>query len=102
MHLKAERLLQLANRARQLAIGAGAVDAACRKNSACLIFVAENAGASVNRDAQRYAEHTCVIWADSQQSLGALVNRKAVAILAVLDQHFAAGIKTYFDDDACN
>ncbi|KAA3660174.1 MAG: hypothetical protein DWQ10_07280 [Calditrichaeota bacterium] len=93
---KIRTLLGLARRARKLAVGASAVEAHLRKQAIYLILLAEDAGANKERKLQNQLtslQLKCpVIRYANKHDLGEILNHPDVAIIGVLDRHFADGI----------
>jgi len=89
---KVERLLGLARRARKLAIGSTEVEQQLKKQRVKLLVFAEDASANSRRKVLELARGCPVVTYGTVAELGALLGREKVAVLGVLDVHFAKGI----------
>ncbi len=90
MNPKPLRLLGLAYKAGKVVWGLDAVRTA--KNKACLVVLANDAGAAVKREVQRLFEDTAIPVETvpyDKQTLGNALGKSLCAVLAVTDAGFA-------------
>ncbi len=92
---KVESLVGLALRAGKMAVGTAAAEKALHKRKVYLLILAEDV--SSNTEAL-FREHAAkvgipILKAGTKAMWGKLVDRKELAVLAVLDVHFAKGIR---------
>ncbi|MBW2458969.1 MAG: DUF448 domain-containing protein [Deltaproteobacteria bacterium] len=90
---RAESLLRAALRGGRAAVGGAAVDEAASAGPIALVLVAQDARAALGRTAVRRAfdAGAATVWG-TKDSLGQLVGRSEVAVIAVLDGGIAAAL----------
>ena len=96
MQPKALRLLGLARRAGQLACGVDAVILAAGR--AKLILLANDAGNSARREAERLGKQIIVL-PYNKEVLGRAAGMRTCAIAAVIDEAFSRGVSAALSDD---
>ena len=96
---KVAALLGLARRARKVASGAEAVDAALRRHSARLILSAADASAESIAKVRSLAEKSGIAWmqAMGKEELGAALGTAPRASIAVTDPHFAGAVMSVLE-----
>ena len=92
---KISRLLQLAQRANKLAIGAFAVESIAKQGKAHMFVFAGDASPKSVDNIRRLAPNCPHISIASKSELGALLGRGDVALIGVQDENFAEGILNY-------
>ena len=85
------RLAGLARRAGKLVCGADAVKTEAGR--ARLILIAEDAGNTTKRNAEKYGRPVVTL-PYSTEEMGRAVGKARCAIAAVIDEHFSEGIRT--------
>ena len=92
MKIKVNRLLGLARRARKLAVGATEVEQQLKKQRVKLLIFAEDVSANSRRKLLELVPGCPVVTYSTVAELGALLGREKVAVLGLLEPHFAKGI----------
>jgi predicted RNA-binding protein YlxR (DUF448 family) len=96
---KVAALLGLARRARKIASGAEAVDAALRRHSARLILSAADASADSVAKVRSLAQKSGIAWmqAMGKEELGVALGTAPRSSIAVTDPHFAGAVMSVLD-----
>ena len=97
---KLESLLGFAAKARKLAIGNEAVKQAVSRNKAKLIIIAQDATENTQRQIKYLCEKQKIPWVyyGTKNSLGSLLGKTEVVVIAVIDPIFAQNIAKLWED----
>lgn len=99
MREKIYNLIGLARRAGKVAIGMSMLEQMARRRKVVLILIAEDASKNTVDKVLSIAPHVKYLVFGTADEWGRLFNREKVAVIGLLDPHFAEGVLLNYDTE---